>query len=105
MKGVGRERESKARSPGTCSKVALEVAQCHFYHIPSKCAQGKGKGESLDLVMKGGKVCKSILDGNIAVNIFDNYNHPQESTCLLYGNVVSQLSLKRVELHMNSWVR
>lgn len=76
-----------------------------FLAHSTQACQGKGKGESLYIVMKGGKVYKSILDGNIAVNIFYNYSHPQESTCLLYGNVVAQLSLKTVELHMNSWVK
>lgn len=62
-------------------------------------------GKNLYFLMESGKVWKRILDGNIAVDIFDNYNLPQESTGHPYGNVVLKLSLKRVELHMNSWVR
>lgn len=73
-------------------------------HSIQVCPEEREGRESLPCE-EGGKVCKSILDGNIAVNIFDNWNHPQESTCLLYGNVVSQLSLKTVELPMNSRVR
>lgn len=49
--GGERKRESKARSPGTCSKVE-EVTQCYFYYILSKCALRKGKGESLYLVRR-----------------------------------------------------
>ena len=36
-----------------------------------------------------------MLDGNIVVAVFDNYNLPQESIGLSYGNVASKVSLKK----------
>ena len=72
MKVGGGEKERKqGKEPWHLFYGRRSHTMLFLLHSIQVCPEEREGRESLPCE-EGGKVCKSILDGNIAVNIFDN---------------------------------